>query len=118
MEKKSFLTKVAEVMKGMITRDTMMTSIQRSCMRAEAENLALMREEEANVDALIQNTVAIRGLEVNERTLDALVLRYLRNTQFLANIKEDDIDVSELGGEDLGFWKKTMLYKVPQQEVH
>jgi len=113
VHKTVFLTKVAEVMKGMITRDNMMTSIQRSCMRAEAENLALLSEEEATVDTLVQNSVAIRELEVPERTLDALVLRYLRNTQFLANIKEDDIDISELGRNDFSFWKKTMLYKVP-----
>lgn len=113
MEKRVFLTRVAEVMKGMITRETLMASIQRSCMRAEAENLALMSAEEENVDAFIEKTVAIRELAVPERIMDTLVLRYLRNTQFLANIKEDDIDVSGLGGEDLNYWKKTMLYKVP-----
>jgi hypothetical protein len=44
--------------------------------------------------------------------MDALVLRYLKNTQFLANIKEDDIDISGLG-EDLDYWKKTLLYEAP-----
>jgi hypothetical protein len=113
VEKKSFLTRVAEVMKGMITRENMMASIQRSCMRGEAENLVLMSEEEGNVDALIEKTAAIGELALPERIMDALVLRYLKNTQFLASIKEDDIDVSELGGEDINYWKKTMLYKAP-----
>ncbi len=113
MHKTGFLTRVAEVMKGMITRENMMVSIQRSCMRGEAENLALMSAEEGNVDTLIEKISVIRGLALPEPTIDALVLRYLRNTQFLADIKEDDIDVSELGEEDLNYWKKTMLYKAP-----
>ncbi len=113
MEKKTFLTRVAEVMKGMLTRENMMASIQRSCWRAEAENLALMSEEEKAVDAVIEKTTAIQEFAVPERIMDALVLRYLRNTQFLAGIKEDEIDVSGLGDEDLNYWKKTMLYKTP-----
>jgi hypothetical protein len=52
-------------------------------------------------------------LTVPEDTMDVLVLRYLRNTQFLATIKEDAIDVSELGNNTLNYWKKTMLYKTP-----
>ena len=91
----------------------MMASIQRSCMRAEAENLALMSAEEQNVDALIENMPSIQELAVPEHIMDTLVLRYLKNTQFLANIKEDDIDVSGLGSEDLEYWKKTMLFKAP-----
>jgi hypothetical protein len=113
MEKKSFLTKVAEVMKGMLSYQNMMASIQRSCMRGETENLALMSAEEENLNTLISGIAVIRELDIPERIMDALVLRYLKNTQFLANIKEDDIDVLELGGEDLSFWKKTMLYKTP-----
>jgi hypothetical protein len=113
VEKISFLTRVAEVMKGMLSHKNMMASIRRSCMRGESENLALMRAEEENIDALISGISDICELEIPERVMDVLVLRYLRNTQFLAGIKEDDIDVSELGGDDLNFWKKTMLYKTP-----
>jgi len=113
MEKISFLTRVAEAMKGMLSHKNMMASIQRSCMRGEAENLALMSAEEENLDALISGIAVMRELEIPERVVDVLVLRYLRNTQFLASIKEDDIDVSELGGEDLNYWKRTMLYKTP-----
>lgn len=113
MEKKGFLTKVAEAMKGMISYETMMASLQRSCMRPEAENLALMGREEEEVDRLISGITEIGPLDWQEDIIDVLVLRYLKNTQFLANIKEDDIDVSGLGGEDLAFWKKTMLYKAP-----
>lgn len=115
MEKKTFLTKVAEVMKGMISRENMMASIQRSCMRGESENLAIMDSEEESVEGLISDATHICVLDVSENTLDALVLRYLKNTQFLAMIKEDDIDVSGLDGSDLGLWKKTMLYKAPWQ---
>ncbi len=113
MDKTGFLTRVAEVMKGMITRENLMASIQRSCMRGEAENFALMTAEARTVDTLIEKTSAIRELALPEATTDALVLRYLKNTQFLANLKEDDIDVSELGEGDLNYWKKTMLYKAP-----
>ena len=112
MEKTSFLTKVAEVMKEMISYEEMMASIQRSCMRSEAENLALMSAEEENVDRLISDITQISELDGPENVTDVLVLRYLKNTQFLANIKEDEIDVSGLA-EDLDYWKKTLLYKAP-----
>lgn len=113
VEKKSFLTAVTEVMKGMISHEMMMASLQRSCMRGEAENLELMRQKEVEVDRLIEGMSAIGMLTIPEDTMDVLVLRYLRNTQFLANIKEDAIDVSELGNNTLNYWKKTMLYKTP-----
>ena len=113
MEKKRFLTAVTEVMKGMVSHETMMASLQRSCMRGEAENLALMSRKEAEVDRLIEEVPTIRMLAIPEDTTDVLVLRYLKNTQFLASIKEDAIDVSELGNDTLNYWKKTMLYKTP-----
>ncbi|MCL5022756.1 MAG: hypothetical protein M1497_05250 [Nitrospirae bacterium] len=117
MDKISFLTRVAEVMKGMISYDAMMESIKRSCLRGEAKNLDLMGKEEGNVDRLIGGVTTIEEFRVSESVLDGLVLRYLRNTQFLANIKETEIDVSELGDSDLVFWKKTMLYKVSDAEI-
>lgn len=112
MEKHSFLTRVAEVMKGMISYENMMASIQRSCMRGEAQNLELMRIEEEKVNRLISGITHIGELDVPEDVLDVLVLRYLKNTQFLANTEEDDIDISGLA-EDLDYWKKTLLYKAP-----
>jgi len=112
MEKKSFLTKVAEVMKGIISYEKMMASIQRSCMRGEAENLALMNTEEEKFNRLISGITEITELDVPEDILDVLVLRYLKNTQFLANLKEDAIDVSGLA-EYLDYWKKALLYKAP-----
>ena len=99
-------------MKGMVSYENMMASIQRSCMRGEAENLALMSTEEENVNRHISQITQVNELEVAEDILDVLVLRYLKNTQFLASIKEDEIDVSGLV-EDLDYWKKTLLYKAP-----
>ncbi len=112
MNKTAFLTKVAEVMKAFISYEEMMASLQRCCMRAEAENLALMSAEEERVDRLISGISGIGKLDVPENILDVLVLRYLKNTQFLANVKEDTIDISGLAG-DLDYWKKTLLYKAP-----
>lgn len=112
MEKIAFLTNVSEIMKGMISYEDMMASIQRSCMRPEAENLDLMKTLEEDVDRLIKDVEIVGELEIAENVLDALVLRYLRNTQFLSNLKEDDIDASGLGDE-LSYWKKTMLFKTP-----
>ena len=113
MEKKRFLTAVTEVMKGMISHENMMASLQRSCMRGEEENLELMRQKETEVDRLIDEMSSIGELNIPENTMDVLVLRYLKNTQFLASIKEDAIDISELGNNTLNYWKKTMLYKTP-----
>ena len=113
MEKKRFLTAVAEVMKGMISHENMIACLQRSGMRGEAENLDLMRQKETEVDRLIEEMPSIGELHVPEDIMDVLVLRYLKNTQFLACIKEDAIDVSELGNNTLNYWKKTMLYKTP-----
>ena len=113
MNKTVFLTSVAEVMKGMISYQNMMASLQRSCMRAEADNLELMRGQEGEVDHLIESISTLQELEIPEMVMDVLVLRYLKNTQFLAKIKEDDIDVAGIEGGELGYWKKTMLYKTP-----
>ena len=112
MDKISFLTSVAEVMKGMISRETMMAAIQRTGMRGEAETLKLMEREEERVDRVIEDIGAIGKLDLPEEVIDVIVLRYLKNTQFLAKVKEEAIDVSELDGE-LGFWKKTMLFRCP-----
>ena len=111
MDKFGFLTAVAEVMKGIISYEAMMASIQRSCMRGEEANLKLMRREEGPVDELIQRMNEVKNLVIPDDTVDVLVLRYLRNTQFLVSLKEDGIDVSGLGDEGLQYWKKTMLYK-------
>ncbi|GAB4407485.1 MAG: hypothetical protein OHK0032_02820 [Thermodesulfovibrionales bacterium] len=110
MNKITFLTIVAEVMKGLVSYDKMMASLKRSCMRGEAQNLELMGIEEKGVDRLVEGIDGIRELDIPDETLDALVLRYLKNTQFLANIKEDEIDVSGLN-DNLQCWKKTMRYK-------
>jgi hypothetical protein len=112
MEKMIFLTKVAEVMKGMISRETMMAAIQRTGMRGEEETRRLMEREEERVDRVIEEISAIEELNLPEEVIDVLVLRYLKNTQFLAKIKEEAIDVSGLDGE-LAFWKKTMLFRCP-----
>jgi hypothetical protein len=112
VNKTAFLTKVAEGMKGIISYEEMMASIQRCCMRSEAENVALMNTEEEKVNRLISEITRISELDVPEDILDVLVLRYLKNTQFLANVKEDDIDTSGLA-EDLDYWKKTLLFKAP-----
>jgi hypothetical protein len=113
VEKKRFLTAVAEVMKGMISHDTIMAAIQRSCMRGQDENLELMRLEEARVDTLIEGITTIKELDIPDELMDVLVLRYLKNMQFLADVKEDDIDVSVLEGGELHYWKRTMLYRTP-----
>jgi hypothetical protein len=115
MEKFSFLKIVAEAMKGMVSYDNMMASIQRLVMKGEEKYLALMEAEEERVDEFVKNAGIIGELDIHEDALDALVLRYLRNTQFLASIKEDDIDVSAIGEGALNYWKKAMLFKPPKQ---
>lgn len=112
MEKTEFLTRVSEVMKSVVSYEGMMESLRRSCLRSEAENLELLNREEERVDSLIERTDGVKEIKATEDTFDALILRYLRNTQFLASIEEEYIDISGLDG-DLAFWKKTMLYKIP-----
>jgi hypothetical protein len=112
MDKISFLTAVAEVMKGMISHETVMAAIQRTGMRGIEETRRLMEREEERVDRVIGEIRAIEQLDLPEEIMDVLVLRYLKNTQFLAKVKEEAIDVSGLDGE-LGFWKKTMLFRCP-----
>lgn len=112
MEKIEFLTRVAEVMKSMISYEEMMESLRRSCLRSEAENMELLNREQGMVDELIAGMNKIEKINASEETFDALILRYLKNTQFLSRIEEEYIDISGLDN-DLAFWKKTMLYKVP-----
>lgn len=112
MEKTEFLTKVSEVMKSMVTYEAMMESLRRSCLRSEAENLELLERERENVDRLIEESNGSDDIVAPEDTFDALILRYLKNTQFLSTIEEDYIDISNLEN-DLAFWKKTLLYNPP-----
>lgn len=112
MEKIEFLTRVSEVMKSLVSYEDMMESLRRSCLRSEVENIELLNKEEGMVDELIEGIKEIKMITVPEDTFDALILRYLKNTQFLAKIKEEYIDISGLN-DDLAFWKKTMLYKLP-----
>ena len=117
VEKSAFLKMVAGVMKGMISHEGMMVSLQRSCLRSESENLELMGSQEEKVDALIEGMETIEQLDIPIDAMDALVLRYLRNMDFLAHLAEQCIDVSAIGEGDLAFWKKTMLFKkIPCEE--
>ena len=113
MDKYSFLTIVTDVMKEMVSREKMMASLQRSGMRANVENLELMKSEEDNVDKLIGCMDCVKELDVSDDILDALVLRYFRNTSFLSKIKELEIDVSCIDENEISYWKKTMLYRAP-----
>lgn len=114
MEKMLFLGAVTEVMKGMISNDVMLASLERCGLRPAAENKKLLRSKEARLDKLIAGLACIDKISVSDDDLiDALVLRYLNNMQFLSGIKEDSIDISGLGDE-LSFWKKTMLFKTPK----
>lgn len=112
MEKTEFLTQVAEVMKSMVSYEAMMESLRRSCLRSEAENIELMAREEKNVDRLIEESDGSGEIRASEDTFDALILRYLKNTQFLSSIEEEYIDISGLDNA-VAFWKKTMLYRAP-----
>lgn len=111
VDKIAFLTAVSEVMKGMISYDGMMESIQRSCMRGEEENLKMIKLGEKQVDEFITGLSSIQELTVPPDIMDILVLRYLKNTQFLAKREERAIDVSGIDGGSLGYWKKTMLFR-------
>lgn len=113
MEKFRFLTIVSEVMKEIITREKMLASLQRSCMRSEAENHALMKTQEENADRTIEGIRERGEISLPEEVLDAMVLRFLRNTQFLAGIPEQAVDLSGLEENDLAYWKKAMLFKTP-----
>lgn len=112
MEKTEFLTRVAEVMKSMVSYEAMMESLRRSCLRSEAENIDLMTREETEVDRLIEVSNGVDEIKASEDTFDALILRYLKNTQFLSCIEEEYIDISGLDN-NIAFWKKTMLYRAP-----
>ncbi|MFN3396709.1 MAG: hypothetical protein ACK4Z9_07970 [Thermodesulfovibrionales bacterium] len=112
MEKTEFLTRVAEVMKSMVSYEAMMESLRRSCLRSEAENLDLLMREETKVDRLVEESNGVDEIKASEDTFDALILRYLKNTQFLSCIEEEYIDISGLDN-DIAFWKKTMLYRAP-----
>lgn len=112
MEKTEFLTRVAEVMKSMVSYEAMMESLRRSCLRSEAENIDLMKREETKVDRLIEESNGVDKIKASNDTFDALILRYLKNTQFLSSIEEEYIDISGLDNE-IAFWKKTMLYRAP-----
>lgn len=112
MVKTEFLTRVAEVMKSMVSYEAMMESLRRSCLRSEAENIDLLAREETRVDRLIEESNGVDEIKASEDTFDALILRYLKNTQFLSSIEEEYIDITGLDN-DIAFWKKTMLYRAP-----
>lgn len=111
MDKLNFLNIVSEVMKGMVSHEKIMGSIKRSSMRGHSQNLEFLKPEEKKLDKVIEGINNINKLDIPEDTLDALILRYFMNTQFLSDIKENNIDVSSIRGGDLYYWKKAMLYK-------
>lgn len=111
MEKHNFLTVVTDVMKGMVSHENMMASMYRSGMRGEARNLELMTNEEERLDSFIEGLGEINEIKIDDDLMDALALRYFRNTYYLADIKEEYIDVSSLGDKEINFWKKAILFK-------
>lgn len=111
MEKHNFLTIVTDVMKGMVSHEDMMASMYRSGMRGEARNIEHMTNEEERLDRFIEGLREINEISIDDDMMDALVLRYLRNTHYLADIKEEYIDVTSLGNEEINFWKKALLFK-------
>jgi hypothetical protein len=111
VEKDAFMKVVAGVMRVIISHKGMMASLHRSCLRSEVENLELMEREDERVDVFIEGMNAIELPDIPYDTMDAIVLRYLRNMDFLANIEEQYIDVSTIGEGDLAYWKKTMIFK-------
>jgi hypothetical protein len=118
VEKNDFMKVVAGVMRFIISHEDMVESLHRSCLRSQVENLELMEREEERVDVFIKGIDTIELAEIPYDTMDAIVLRYLRNMDFLANIEEQYIDVSTIGEEDLACWKKTMLFKkVPAIDI-
>jgi hypothetical protein len=118
VEKDAFMKVVAKVMRVIISHADMVASLHRSCLRSEVENLELMEREDERVDVFIEEMNAIELAEIPYNTMDVIVLRYLRNMDFLANIEEQYIDVSTIGEEDLACWKKTMLFKkVPAIDI-
>ncbi len=117
MEKMMFLGVVTEVMKGLVSHEALMTSLERCGMRSIADNRKLLRKNEGRLDELISGLTRIDKIAVPDGDLmDAMVLRYLNNMQFLSGIKEDLIDTSGLS-DDLSFWKKTMLFKTPANYI-
>ncbi len=114
MEKMSFLSTVTEVMKGMVSHDAMMRSLERCGMRSAEDNKKLLHRNEGRLDELVAGLACVDNICISDDDLmDALVLRYLNNMQFLSDIEEERIDISELGDE-LSFWKKTMLFRAPK----
>lgn len=114
MEKIKFLLAVTEIMKGMVSHNTMIVSIQRCGMRSAEENKKLLQEREGHLDELVSGVACVDRICFSDDDLtDALVLRYLNNMQFLSDTEEERIDISGLD-DDLSFWKKTMLFKVPK----
>ncbi len=114
METMIFLGAVTEVMKRLVSHGAMMHSMQRCGLRSAAENKKILRGKQARLDKLISGIARIDKISIDDDDLmDALVLRYLNNMQFLSAVKEDRIDVSGLS-DDLSFWKKTMLFKTPK----
>ncbi len=117
MEKISFLSAVTEVMKGMMSYDSMMVSIERCGMRSASDNKKLLRKNEKRLDEFISGIACIDNICSSDEDLtDALVLRFLHNMQFLSDVEEARIDISGLGDE-LSFWRKAMLFKTPKGYV-
>lgn len=111
MEKNDFLSVVTDVMKVMVSHEDMMASMYRSGMRGEARNIEHMTNEEERLDRFIEGLKEINEISIDDDLMDTLILRYLRNTHYLADIKEEYIDVSSLGNKEINFWKKALLFK-------
>lgn len=105
MKAEDIFQKSVSVMKGLLTRETVLDSLQRARERSEEENFALLKRQREEINEIVRRVVGERDssgrlLEgISQELKDAIVMRYLRNRDiFMKTFPQglEDVDTDPL----------------------
>lgn len=108
------------VMKQVLRPEQMTDSLKRARERGDEKNLALIERNRKDVNELVRKIAASGGLqgiagEIHQETLDAMVLRYLRNREIFMKTFPDGIE--GIDDDQFSIWASIMISPMDEKPV-
>ncbi len=112
MKAEEIFEKSVQVMKGLIGRDGIASSIGRAKERGEEGNISLLERERENINILVRKIVDEGGAEsalpgASRDLTDAMVLRYLRNRDIF--MKTFPGGIEDIDPDPVSLWAAMMI---------
>lgn len=109
-----------DLMKKVLKPEEMTASLKRARERGDARNLALLEGKREDVNELVRKIAGPEGLQgiardVSQETLDAMVLRYLRNREIFMKTFPDGIE--GIDADHISIWASIMISPMDEQPV-